>query len=288
MTRWDAMTWLTLLLAFVGNSVLNISQAGQKLGLALMRRDRRRGALLWIGSLLGTTVAALIGWLAVTIGRVALVGAMAGSGLASLAVFSFLVMKERIRALELAGILVMAGSAALIGLFQRELPLAEPSLRRLFLYLAVLCAASLLGWFALRRRSRAVGPVIAGFAGVLGGFVPLLQKVASSAAGRGTSFLVRFLPETHRAHAVVNLYTLLWVLISMVSMAVIQFAYRHERAVRLIPYFTSCSILVPVFGAVLVFQERLAPAQWAGIALILTGLLLLTAPAARRSGRDSP
>jgi drug/metabolite transporter (DMT)-like permease len=282
------MTWLTLLLAFIGNSILNISQAGQKLGLSLMRRDRRRGALLWVGSLLGTSVAALLGLVAVTIGRVALVGAMAGSGLASLAVFSFLVLKERIRARELAGIAVMAGSAVLIGLFQRELPLAEPSLARLFPYLAALCGASVAAWLALRGRSRVVGPVIAGFAGVLGGFVPLFQKVSSSAAGRGSSFVVDFLEEGHWAHAVANPFTPLWILLSITSMVVIQFAYRHERAVRLIPYFTFCMILVPVLGGVLAFGDRLQAVQWVGIALILTGLMLLTLPAPADRPAGSP
>ncbi len=282
------MTWLTILLALVGNSVLNIAQAGQKLGLALMARSPRRGALLWVGSLLGTSVAALIGWVAVSTGSVALVGAMAGSGLGSLALFSFLVLKEKIRARELAGIALMAGASVLIGLFQRELAIAEPSLRRLFPYLACLCAAALLAWLALRRRSRFVGPVIAGFAGVLGGFVPLFQKVSSSAAGRGASFIAAALKKEHWASAVTNPFTLLWILLSIASMAVIQFAYRHERAVRLIPYFTSCSILVPVFGGVLVFQEKLQALQWVGVALILTGLLLLTAPAARDPARRLP
>jgi drug/metabolite transporter (DMT)-like permease len=277
------MTWLTILLAFVGNSVLNIAQAGQKFGLALMRRNARKGALLWVASLLGTSVAALIGWVAVSIGSVALVGAMAGSGLASLTVFSFLVLKEKIRPLELAGIALMAGASVLIGLFQQELPIGEPSLRRLFPYLAFLCAAALLAWLVLRRRSRVVGPVIAGFAGVLGGFVPVFQKVSSSLAGRGTAFVTAALRPGHWAYAVANPFTLLWILLSVASMVVIQFAYRHERAVRLIPYFTSCTLLVPVFGGVLVFQERLHPLQWVGVALILTGLLLLTAPAARNS-----
>jgi drug/metabolite transporter (DMT)-like permease len=277
-----AMTWLTILLAFIGNSVLNISQAGQKIGLALMQRDRRRGALLWAGCLLGTTVAALIGWLAVSIGRVALVGAMAGSGLPSLALFSHLVMKERIRARELAGIALMVGSAVLIGLFQRELPLGEPSLRLLFSVLAVLCAAALLAWAALRRRSRIVGPLIAAFAGMLGGFVPVFQKVAGSLAGRGSSFLASLLEKGHWAHGVANPLRAMDPALDRL-MVVIQFAYRHERAVRLIPYFTSCCILVPVLSGVFVFGEKLQAVQWVGVALILTGLMLLTLPAAEDS-----
>jgi drug/metabolite transporter (DMT)-like permease len=196
-------------------------------------------------------------------------------------------MKEKIRPRELTGIALMAVSAVLIGLFQRELPLEEPSLRRLFPYLAVLCAAALLAWLTLRGRSRVVGPVIAGFAGVLGGFVPLFQKVSGSAIGRGSSFVTSVLEKGHWAHAVANPFTPLWILLSIASMAVIQFAYRHERAVRLIPYFTSCSILVPVLGGVLAFGERLQAAQWAGVALILAGLMLLTLPAARDTARDS-
>jgi len=278
------MNWLPILLAFVGSSVLNISQAGQKLGLALMRRNRLRGGLLWTGSLLGTSVAALIGWYAVSIGSASLVGAMMGSGLASLTVFSALVLKEKIRGREIIGIALLVGSGVLIGLFHRQRPAVEPSLLRLFLFLGSLSFAASLSWLAARRRSRIVGPIIAGFAGALGGFVPLFQKAASSATGRGLSFLAEVLEEGHWALAVAGPFTLLWVALSAASMVVIQFAYRHDRTVRLIPYFTSCSILVPVIGGVLGLGERLHALQWVGVALILAGLLLLTLPGAE----DSP
>jgi uncharacterized membrane protein len=271
------MSWLSILLAFVSSSVLNISQAGQKLGLALMRRNRFRGGLLWTGSLLGTSVAALIGWYAVSIGSASLVGAMMGSGLASLTVFSALVLKERIRVREIIGIVLLVGSGVLIGLFRVERPTVEPSLLRLFLFLGSLSLSALL-WLALRRHSRIVGPIVAGFAGALGGFVPLFQKVASSATGRGLSFLANVLEEGHWALAVTGPFTLLWAALSVASMIVIQFAYRHDRAVRLIPYFTSCSILVPVIGGVLALGERLRAPQWLGVTLILAGLLLLTLP----------
>ena len=287
------MTWLIILLAFGGYSVLNIAQAGQKVGLELMRRHRLRGGLLWLVSLLGTSVAALIGFYAVSIGSVSLVGAMAGSGLASLALFSLLVLKEKIAPRELAGMLLMAFAAVLIGLFQQPFTPQEPSLRRLFLFLGGLSTAAVAAWLAARRRHGVVGPIIAGFAGALGGFVPLFQKASSSAIGLGASFLAGSLNEgrlTQAARAMANPFALAWIALSIVSMVVIQFAYRHDRAVRLIPAFTLCSILVPVMGGVLVFKEHLHAVQWAGIALVLTGLLLLTipGPAPRDPKHDSP
>ena len=201
-----------------------------------------------------------------------------GSGLASLTLFSALVMKEKIRDREFVGIAFLVGSGILIGLFQRQRTAEEPSLRWLFLFLGFLSLAASLAWLAARRHSRIVGPIVAGFAGALGGFVPLFQKAASSGTGRGFSFLANFLEEGHWALAVVGPFTLLWVALSAASMVVIQFAYRHDRTVRLIPYFTSCSILVPVIGGVLGLGERLQPLQWVGVALILAGLLLLTLP----------
>jgi drug/metabolite transporter (DMT)-like permease len=248
-----------------------------------MRRHRLRGGLLWVISLLGTSVAALIGWYAVSIGSVSLVGAMAGSGLASMALFSFLVLKERIRPRELAGILLLAISAVMIGLFQKQYTPEEPLLRRLFLFLGILSGAAASAWLAARGRHGVVGPVVAGFAGALGGFVPLFQKASASEIGRTYSFLA-FLEEGHWVRAVANPFALVWIALSIASMVVIQFAYRHDRAVRLIPAFTSRSILVPVLGGVLVFDERLHVVQWAGIALVLAGLLLLTI----RGAQDSP
>ncbi len=260
------MTWLTLLLAFVGNSILNISQAGQKLGLALMRRDRRRGALLWVGSLLGTTVAALIGWVAVTIGRVALVGAMAGSG-------PGLPGRVLLPGVEGEDPRPRAGrdrAHGRLGGPDRAVPAGAPARRNppcagCFPTWRRCAPRPWLAWLALRGRSRVVGPVIAGFAGVLGRLrAPVPEGLR---LGDRTRLLLRsldFLEEGHWAHAVANPFTPLWILLSIASMVVIQFAYRHERAVRLIPYFTFCSILVPVLGGVLAFGDRLQAAQWAG------------------------
>lgn len=81
------MELLPVLLAFIGSSLLNIGQAIQKMGLALVPASRLRGWALWAwGTLMITSVSFII-LFAVSIGSVSLISAMAGSGLASLTLF---------------------------------------------------------------------------------------------------------------------------------------------------------------------------------------------------------
>jgi len=75
-----------------------------------------------------------------------------------------------------------------------------------------------------------------------------------------------------------NPYALLWIALSVGSMIVIQFAYRHDKAIRIIPAFSANYILVPVLLGVFCFRETLHPFQWIGVVVILLGVLCLTLP----------
>ncbi|MFW6262208.1 MAG: hypothetical protein ACOC6J_11570, partial [Spirochaetota bacterium] len=66
-----------------------------------------------------------------------------------------------------------------------------------------------------------------------------------------------------------------WAGLSVVSMVVIQFSYRHGQATQIIPVFTGNFILVPVVGGVIVFGESLGTVQWAGVVLIVVGSIVL-------------
>ncbi|MCK5008814.1 MAG: hypothetical protein KAR73_15575, partial [Spirochaetales bacterium] len=63
---------------------------------------------------------------------------------------------------------------------------------------------------------------------------------------------------------------------SLLSMVVMQFAYRRGKAIQLIPAFAANTIAIPVVGGIVAFQERLHPVQWIGVALIITGVFLLS------------
>ena len=82
----------------------------------------------------------------------------------------------------------------------------------------------------------------------------------------------------HAKQVLLNPYALLWIVLSVSSMVIIQFAYKHDKAIRIIPAFSANYILIPVLLGVLCFRETLHPFQWIGILLILIGVLLVTLP----------
>jgi uncharacterized membrane protein len=88
------LTVLSLLIAFAGYSVQNISQASQKIGFLRMKKDRKTGMIIWGAATVGTGLSTLILLTAVSLGQVSLVGAMAGTGLVSMTIYSRFVIKE--------------------------------------------------------------------------------------------------------------------------------------------------------------------------------------------------
>ncbi len=282
---------LSALLAFVSYSLLNISQAVQKIGLGAYQANRARGASIWVAGTLGTSGAAFVGLYAVSLGSVAVVGSLSGTGLASLALFSAFVMREPVTGRDAAAVAVLLTAGVLVGAFSRgsHVP-AEASPPALFLFSAAVTAVYAAMWLGLRRR-RIVALIIGGFAGTLGGLVPPFQKMSTSSPGRGASLLSRF-PElvegSHPLHAaaetLLNPYALAWILLSVTSMVVLQFAHRRDKAIHVIPIFTASYLLMPVLSGVIAFDERLRGLQWLGIALLLGGVLLLTV----RSRKSQP
>ncbi|RPJ09766.1 MAG: hypothetical protein EHM28_00530 [Spirochaetaceae bacterium] len=72
-----------------------------------------------------------------------------------------------------------------------------------------------------------------------------------------------------------NPFAVAWIVLSVVSTLVMQFAYKKTQAIRAIPMFTGFFITVPVAGGVLCLGELLSVAQWCGVVGIFAGLALL-------------
>ncbi|HKJ85027.1 MAG TPA: hypothetical protein VKA06_03070 [Spirochaetia bacterium] len=271
-------TLIALLLAFAGYSVMNISQAGQKIGLEKKVDRPAVGWLLWTGATVGTLLGVFVVLAALSMGAVSLVGAMAGSGLVTLAIFSHFVMGETIEWRDIAAIATIVAGSVLIGFFAAEQSDSTPRWILLHGFVVVLVVAYALGWIAGGRGERA-GIILGGFGGALAGASMLYQNAATIVADVGG--LVYFpLSESlapARLAGLINPYLFLWFGLSMGAFFVLQIAYGRGKAIHVIPAFNVNFIAVPVIGGVVGFSEAVRPMQWVGIGIIVAGTVLLTA-----------
>lgn len=218
---------------------------------------------------------------AVSLGSVLIVGAMGGTGLASLTLFSFLVMKEPVSRRDIMGVIIILLGPVAIAMF--SVPQADTLLvGRLFLFAGFLTVVYVIPIVVSRRVGWPVGLLISGFAGVLSGLVLFFQKVSTTSHGRSVLWIAHFESEVtipfakHILEVLVNPYAVTWLVLSVFSTLVLQFAYKHDRAIRIIPMYAANAILVPVLGRLLCFRETLHPSQWLGLILIFIGVAVIT------------
>ena len=272
---------LSVLVAFLAYSILDLSKAFQKISFEQMARNRLVGSAIWLAATASTTVSSFLLLYAVSLGSVLIVGAMGGTGLAALTLFSVFVMKERAGWREIVGAAVILTGPVVMALFPSTQS-GTPLLERLFVYIGLVAAAYVGTITVVRRRTGVVGLVVGGFAGALGGMVLLLQKVSTTEQGRSVAWVSHLGSETSSrliskiTDVLVNPYTVGWIAVSILSTVVLQFSYKHDRAIRIVPMYAANTILIPLIGGMLCFQETLHPVQWGGVLLILIGVGLIT------------
>ncbi|MBA7692170.1 hypothetical protein ES703_100728 [subsurface metagenome] len=183
------------------------------------------------------------------------------------------ISQERSSAKEILGIFVILTGAALIGALSRETAPENILLNVLFVMLASVALFYILSWLIFLNKRGLIGILIGGFAGSLGGFVPLFQKLSTSSFGRSRSLAAH---SSGLGEILTNPYALIWIVLSVISMLVLQFSYKRDKAIRIIPAFSANYIMIPVVGGVICFQEKLYALQWLGIVIILSGVFLIT------------
>jgi drug/metabolite transporter (DMT)-like permease len=254
---------LSIIIAFLGSSINNISQALQKVGLDTPAKYRFKRWGIWIlGSCLMATTPFIFQH-ATSLGGASLVGAMCGSGLVMLTLFSYFVMKEKITANELFGVAMILGASVMIGIFSAG-PVKESvmNLFSLYAFMSIVIAAYAIIVVITHKIKKISGIALGGLSGAFAGFITLFQKVTTS-------------NPTGSASIFSNPFFYTWIIIGGLSFLILQFSYTKDKAIRIIPFFAANSIVVPVLGGVICFEESLNFFQWAGVVFIIAGALVI-------------
>jgi drug/metabolite transporter (DMT)-like permease len=266
---------ITIVLAFFGYSMLNIGQAGQKIGLEMRDNKPVLGWSIWGGATAATALSFLLVFGAIAMGSVSIVGAMAGTGLASLALFSHVVMKESLNPMSLIAIAAIIAAAAVLAIFDQTGE-TTPNVARLIVLLGV-GAIAYIGLIFLAPSQTIRGVAIGGLSGFFGAASQLFQRLGTVDIDPTMGI------QSFAGEVISEPVTLVWVGLTLISMVVMQFSYRHAQTVQIVPVFTANFIIIPAVGGVIAFGEVMHPMQWVAVAVMLTGSIVIT----RRKGGSS-
>ena len=255
---------LSIILAFLGSSTINLAQAIQKIGLDTPDKAKIKKWGIWLFGTSLMMVGPLIIQYATSLGGASLVGAMSGTGLATLTLFSFFVMKEKIKPNELIGVVLILAASLIIGIFSSGKKVQSIiNLSSLYVFIGIITVLYVVSTIVSLKIKMFAGIVLGGFSGAVGGFVTLFQKVTTSnPTGASTLFTNPFF------------YT--WIIVSLFSFFILQFSYKKDKAIRIVPSFSANFIIIPVLGGTICYKENLNLFQWVGIALIFCSVLLIT------------
>jgi len=277
----DVLFLLAVFVAFVGAATLNIGKGVQKMnvhvfaqGWGMFSPPHRRRLGLWTAGLAMTASFGPCQWLALQIvDNPSLTSSMMGVGLVGLVLFAVKIIGERLALRELLGIGVIIASTFALVYFQehRDNP-QQFDLAILLVSLAVATGlGALLAVFSLLT-GRLHGFAFGFLAGSVNGIALVLVKVAAVDAGSGELAAQLADPWLYAGLA-----------FGIGATVFTQVGFWRDRALIVVPTYTSLTIMTPAVLEYFVFGFNLAASQYAAVACIVLGVILLCSGASEQA-----
>jgi len=264
---------LVLFIAAVASISLNIGKAVQKMKVEVLRQKKavltppyRRDFLIWCFGMFLTLVAGILVLVAQKMtDKTSIVSALNGVGLIGLALFAWLVLKERVGPREWGSIALIVAGTVIVSYFN----VAETGEKTYnFEALLWVCgvAGALLGLLLLTamKLGRGYAFIFATMAGVALGLMNVFYHIGPIAGGGGLS-------ESFK-----TAYPYIGFMLGNSAFVFTNLAFFHGAGITVVPTVNSFMIISPMLFEIFIFKVRLAPIQYAGVAVIVLGVILLT------------
>ncbi len=267
---------LGIILAIIAYACLYLGKGFQKFAVVgytkkeATRTDKGRNTGIWIGGLILTGAFMFIHLFALKFAPISVIAPFEGLGLIILCLFSYFILKEPIDRMKLYGIILIVIGLILTAIFMPDpeaIPVIFDGVLFIIFLSVIMGAFVLLGLFSKFNRYKAAGLIFGSFAGAFMCFQTLTKRITWT-PGYGYFVFIMF------GFAVATLI-------------MTNFGFLKAEAVVVVPSFTANSITLPTFLAVFIFDEPVVVFQWIGIAIIVVGVILLTAFSKDKSDSQS-
>ena len=235
---------------------------------------------VWIIGLLFQIVVVLLAFKALTLGNASTLGAFAGLGLIFIALFSMVVLKEKIVRKEIMGILLIMAGTIVLGYFSHgsQSPDVVMDETRTTAFFGTYLALVMVGIVMLKFHLHTFGGGILGLiGGSMNGIGVAAQKIVTHTAVKMEIDFSTF--ATFWSTLVVllaDVYTWIMVVGGVGGFIVIQFGYKFGKAVQVVPSHASMVVIVPALAGVILLGETVPWICWVCIAVITAGVLITT------------
>ncbi len=263
-----------ILLAILASCHMNVGKGVQKwkvgalaAGRGVLAAGTRRDFGIWLFGVALTTSASVLYSLALKFTDTpSMVSALSGVGILGLVAFAAIVLREKVGAPEAIGALLVLAGTGLMGWFDPGAGTPDAFDLRAFLgaaagVLAPLSLAAIVSWRARRFHGLAFGAL----AGALLGVSIVLGDLALLAAGND------FLGQLGHPYPYAALT------VGGLALTVTQFAFWRATAISVVPTTNAFVILVPVVLERFTLDRGIVGPQYAALAAIVAGVVLLTA-----------
>ncbi len=260
--------------AIIASALQNFGMGFQKVGMERLKAissentisQKIRQSKIWI---IGTGMTffswgfflAALTYIGISIVQPILIG-----GIVFLVVFAIIFLEERTVTMEKLGIASTVLGAVLIALEAETINRNDYSweISTLIIFsitmLSLSIAFLLHSYFILHKSPLASGGAVSGIL-----------------TGQGAIFARSLtLEENNPIFFLISVHFWLLVVFQVASFVILQAAFHQERAITIVPIYSSFAVLVPLLASIFVFSENVGLLLYIGIIFILIGVLLLS------------
>ncbi|HOO57385.1 MAG TPA: DMT family transporter [bacterium] len=271
------MDWnfvLVLAIGILATLSLNIGKAVQKMKVFVLKKGKdmigpeyRKDFGVWCIGISMTIVASVLFIVAQKMtDKTSIVASLNGVGLVGLAIFSYFVLKEKVGKREWGAIALIVVGTAIVSYFNVD----SSEEKKVFIGNLWWCSGIATFGFAvllfiLSRVKKGQAFVYAAIAGTCLGIMQIFYHVGPIVTG-DNSMVTQF----------GTVYPWAGIMIGNMAFVFTQFAFFHGSGIYVVPTVNSFMIIVPMIVEIFVFGTVLAPVQYAGAAVIIVGVILLT------------
>ena len=252
-------------IGIIAYTLLYLGKGFQKYGIEILKEEKSlKNSIIWIFGTILTSLYMFIQWLALLYAPINIIAPLDAFGLIILMLFSYFVLKEGVKRIEIFGIVFISLGTILITLFNYNLgdvQLNDFNSLSFIIIISVFVGFEMILFLIVKLNAKNyLGLVLSILAGTFMAFQTVTKRITA-------------IPDK----TITLIFTFITFAMATLTLIFTQYAFAKTKANLAVPFFTSTNILIAIVIGSISLNESINLFQIIGIIVIICGNIFLTA-----------